>query len=345
MGLRGQERQNYEPAGPAAAPTSTWPSATPWPSTTSPACGTGSGRWCCRWSSGARPSMGRQPGAGEGRAGRRRGAAAALLRLGARRGPLLPIQVECAFEVNLPDPAGGDRELVLADGRPSATRAGPTCSPATSTTTTGSWPTGWSTGSGPPTSCCWTRSWWPPAGRWSACTRGCGSPARSTTSSDGRRPAGRNGPTAAEGGSAFSTLAAKPPPAGPPPARGQRGRPVAPLRPPRRRPARPGRGRGQPGRRGVPADPDPKRPGRAPGHGGQAGRRGPRDGRPGTVAAPEPGPGALRDLPVRGPVPGHGARRRRQAVLEPGPGPRRPALGAATWGMGRGAAPPRFDSR
>ena len=29
-----------------------------------------------------------------------------------------PIQVECAFEVNLPDPAGGDRELVLADGRP-----------------------------------------------------------------------------------------------------------------------------------------------------------------------------------------------------------------------------------
>jgi hypothetical protein len=29
-----------------------------------------------------------------------------------------PIQVECAFEVNLPDPAGGDRELVLGDGRP-----------------------------------------------------------------------------------------------------------------------------------------------------------------------------------------------------------------------------------
>ncbi|HEY7607387.1 MAG TPA: hypothetical protein VID07_11525 [Actinomycetes bacterium] len=31
---------------------------------------------------------------------------------------LAPIQVECAFEVNLPDPAGGGRELVLADGRP-----------------------------------------------------------------------------------------------------------------------------------------------------------------------------------------------------------------------------------
>ena len=29
-----------------------------------------------------------------------------------------PIQVEGGFEVNLPDPAGGDRELVLADGRP-----------------------------------------------------------------------------------------------------------------------------------------------------------------------------------------------------------------------------------
>jgi hypothetical protein len=31
---------------------------------------------------------------------------------------LAPIQVEGVFEVNLPDPAGGDRELVLADGRP-----------------------------------------------------------------------------------------------------------------------------------------------------------------------------------------------------------------------------------
>ncbi len=29
-----------------------------------------------------------------------------------------PVQVETRFEVNLPDPAGGDRELVLADGRP-----------------------------------------------------------------------------------------------------------------------------------------------------------------------------------------------------------------------------------
>jgi hypothetical protein len=29
-----------------------------------------------------------------------------------------PIQVECRFEVNLPDPAGGGRELVLPDGRP-----------------------------------------------------------------------------------------------------------------------------------------------------------------------------------------------------------------------------------
>jgi hypothetical protein len=29
-----------------------------------------------------------------------------------------PVRVECAFEVNLPDPAGGGRELVLDDGRP-----------------------------------------------------------------------------------------------------------------------------------------------------------------------------------------------------------------------------------
>jgi hypothetical protein len=29
-----------------------------------------------------------------------------------------PIKVECIFEVNLPDPAGGDQELVLDDGRP-----------------------------------------------------------------------------------------------------------------------------------------------------------------------------------------------------------------------------------
>jgi hypothetical protein len=29
-----------------------------------------------------------------------------------------PIRVECVFEVNLPDPAGGGRELVLDDGRP-----------------------------------------------------------------------------------------------------------------------------------------------------------------------------------------------------------------------------------
>jgi hypothetical protein len=29
-----------------------------------------------------------------------------------------PVQVETRFEVNLPDPGGGDRELVLADGRP-----------------------------------------------------------------------------------------------------------------------------------------------------------------------------------------------------------------------------------
>jgi hypothetical protein len=31
---------------------------------------------------------------------------------------LSPVQVESVFEVNLPDPAGGGRELVLADGRP-----------------------------------------------------------------------------------------------------------------------------------------------------------------------------------------------------------------------------------
>src|SRR5829696_6922642 len=59
---------------------------------------------------GARP----RPGPGRGR-----GAAAALLRVGAPRvDRFSPIQVEGGFEVNLPDPGGGDRELVLDDGRP-----------------------------------------------------------------------------------------------------------------------------------------------------------------------------------------------------------------------------------
>ena len=63
-------------------------------------------------------SMGRQPGAGAGDLAAGEG----LLRRYFDWAPgvdrFAPIQVECAFQVNLPDPAGGDRELVLADGRP-----------------------------------------------------------------------------------------------------------------------------------------------------------------------------------------------------------------------------------
>jgi hypothetical protein len=63
-------------------------------------------------------SVGRGPPAGE----EELAAAEALLRRYFEWAPgvdrFSPIQVEHPFEVNLPDPAGGDRELVLADGRP-----------------------------------------------------------------------------------------------------------------------------------------------------------------------------------------------------------------------------------
>jgi hypothetical protein len=63
-------------------------------------------------------SAGRGPTAGE----EELAAAEALLRRYFEWAPgvdrFSPIQVEHPFEVNLPDPAGGDRELVLADGRP-----------------------------------------------------------------------------------------------------------------------------------------------------------------------------------------------------------------------------------
>jgi hypothetical protein len=63
-------------------------------------------------------SLARQPGAGD----EHRAAGEALLERYFHWAPgvdrLSPIQVERAFEVNLPDPGGGERELVLADGRP-----------------------------------------------------------------------------------------------------------------------------------------------------------------------------------------------------------------------------------
>jgi hypothetical protein len=62
-------------------------------------------------------SLGGQPGAGGGLV-----AGQALLGRYFEWAPgvdrFSPIQVECRFEVNLPDPAGGGRELVLPDGRP-----------------------------------------------------------------------------------------------------------------------------------------------------------------------------------------------------------------------------------
>jgi hypothetical protein len=63
-------------------------------------------------------SLGRQPAAGA----EHRAAGEALLGRYFEWAPgvdrLSPIQVESTFEVNLPDPAGGGRELALADGRP-----------------------------------------------------------------------------------------------------------------------------------------------------------------------------------------------------------------------------------
>jgi hypothetical protein len=98
-------------------------------------------------------------------------------------------------------------------------------------------------------------------------------------------------------------------------------------------------------RANLPVGPGSPRPGRAGGRRGQAGRRGPRHGRPGAAPVPRPRPRALRRLPVRGPLPGHRARRRpggraRGRLPRPRPGPVEPGrLGAATWGTGRGAAP------
>jgi hypothetical protein len=63
-------------------------------------------------------SLGRQPAAGADDLA----AGEALLRRYFEWAPRVdrfsPVQVEGGFEVNLPDPAGGDRELVLDDGRP-----------------------------------------------------------------------------------------------------------------------------------------------------------------------------------------------------------------------------------
>jgi hypothetical protein len=67
---------------------------------------------------GVLPVDGRPAGRGRARPGR----GEALLRRYFDWAPgvdrFSPVQVESTFEVNLPDPAGGDRELVLADGRP-----------------------------------------------------------------------------------------------------------------------------------------------------------------------------------------------------------------------------------
>jgi hypothetical protein len=114
-----RERQNYEPAGPAGVPDLDlavrdalavyyFPGMWDWQrSVVLPLVLQGFAR-----------SMGRQPGAGE----EALAAGDGLLRRYFDWAPgvdrFSPIQVECAFEVNLPDPAGGDRELVLADGRP-----------------------------------------------------------------------------------------------------------------------------------------------------------------------------------------------------------------------------------
>jgi hypothetical protein len=114
-----RERQNYEPARPAAVPDLDlavrdalavyyFPGMWDWQrSVVLPLVLQGFAR-----------SMGRQPGGGGGELAAGEG----LLRRYFDWAPgvdrFSPIQVECAFEVNLPDPAGGDRELVLADGRP-----------------------------------------------------------------------------------------------------------------------------------------------------------------------------------------------------------------------------------
>jgi hypothetical protein len=115
--LGARERQNYEPAGPAPADLGLavrdalavyyFP-----------------GMWDWRRSvvlplvlQGFARSLDRQPATGEDRA-----AGEAMLARYFDWAPevdrLSPIQVECQFEVNLPDPAGEGRELVLADGRP-----------------------------------------------------------------------------------------------------------------------------------------------------------------------------------------------------------------------------------
>jgi hypothetical protein len=71
---------------------------------------------------------------------------------------------------------------------------------------------------------------------------------------------------------------------------------------------------------------------------------------PGVAPVPEPGPRALRELPVRGAVPDLERGGDVRAVLENAYRDRGPErvepgrLGSATWGTGRGAAPPRFDA-
>jgi PD-(D/E)XK nuclease superfamily len=117
--LGARERRNYEPARPAAAPDLEaavrdalavyyFPGMWDWQrSVVLPLVVQGLAR-----------SAGRGPPAGE----EELAAAEALLRRYFEWAPAVdrfsPVQVEHPFEVNLPDPAGGDRELVLADGRP-----------------------------------------------------------------------------------------------------------------------------------------------------------------------------------------------------------------------------------
>jgi hypothetical protein len=114
-----RERQSYEPAEPADAPDLELAIRDALAVYYFP------GMWDWRRSvvlplvlQGLVPSVGRGPPPG----GEELAAAEALLRRYFEWAPgvdrFTPIQVEHPFEVNLPDPAGDDRELVLADGRP-----------------------------------------------------------------------------------------------------------------------------------------------------------------------------------------------------------------------------------
>ena len=271
-------------------------------------------------------SLGRQPAAGADDLA----AGEALLRRYFEWAPRVdrfsPIQVEGGFEVNLPDPAGGDRELVLADGRPIryqgradllagdehdrywvvahrlVDRFGPDDDLLLDEELVAA---------------CWAVERFYPGMR-----------VAGTMHNELLAPA------------APAARKAPPPAAAAPPARrrsqhqrgipqhepsgGGRSLPYARRGAARARPADPAAVASQ-GDGEFRQDPDPAGPGRAGGDGGQAGRRGPGDGRPGVAPVPEPGPRALRQLPVRGPVPGHGARRRRPGrargrLPRPGPG-------------------------